>query len=85
MAMGIFESANPYNPTSVGASRQALNFAMVRALFSLLAYEFCLLSSLRNRLHHPALLRFSNVAVGFTSSQSPAMLVSIPARVFRAE
>jgi hypothetical protein len=83
--MAQFSRENLYNLPSIGAARQVLNFAMVRAFFSLLAYEFCLLSSWRNRLYHPALLRFSNVAVGFTSSQSPAMLVSIPARVFRAE
>ncbi len=68
--MASFLLADHYNRTSVGASRQALNFAMVRAFFSLLAYEFCLLSSFWNRLYHPALLRFSNVAVGFTSGRN---------------
>ncbi|MHC4173303.1 MAG: hypothetical protein ACYTBX_14200, partial [Planctomycetota bacterium] len=50
--MAPFSRVEAYNRTSVGAARQVLNCATVRAFFSLLVYEFCLLSSWRNRSYH---------------------------------
>ena len=84
--MILHHGANPYMVSSLYGLLVKDKFNYDPFIFKIpYNSRFCLLSEWRNGSDHPTLLRFSNVAVGFISTQSPGMAVSMPTCVLRAE